>query len=591
MAGPGSGKTRMLTHRIAHLVLERGVPARSCLAVTFTRRATQELQGRLAALLPSGAGVATVHSFHSLGLAILRERGAAAGLGPDFRIAVERERRTGLATALGITESKAARLLKTLSLLKRTGQEPDDADMAAAHAASRRLGMEQNWVDFDDLVALPATILEADAKVAELWRNRFRHVCVDEFQDVDEQQYRLLRHLTPLAGNICVIGDPNQAIYGFRGADAACFARFRQDYPSARTVRLGCNYRSTGTIVTASAQVINKGTISKGTISGGTPDDITRPMEAPLTLYEAATERAEAEFVAATIESLMGGHDLLSANREQSKEQARKTGRPLGFADFAVLYRTDAQSAALREAFDRAGIPFKKSSPALIAGHSLVRALLAALERLGAEMHGVDLPARIATAAEQIRRDGNGDDVAALAEARRWLTALAERRALSAAEDGATEEVADLREQAALATEADFWDARADRVSLLTMHAAKGLEFPVVFVVGLEDGLVPFSWGAAGASEPGDAPEGGPRNEIGRGEDGVDAEERRLFYVAMTRAKDRLFLSRALQRTWRGQPRTFSPSPFLRDIAAELVVRHAAPTRKERRETMQYSLF
>jgi hypothetical protein len=147
-------------------------------------------------------------------------------------------------------------------------------------------------------------------------------------------------------------------------------------------------------------------------------------MEEPITLHEAATERAEAEFVAATIENLMGGHDLLTANREHTKEQFGKTGRALGFGDFAVLYRTDVQSAALREAFDRAGIPYKKSSPAPIADHGLVRSLLAALDRQAAEMHGVDLPARIAAAAEQLRRDGDAD-IAALTEARRWLTALA----------------------------------------------------------------------------------------------------------------------------------------------------------------------
>jgi DNA helicase II / ATP-dependent DNA helicase PcrA len=573
IAGPGSGKTRMLTHRLAYLVRECGVPAASCLAVTFTRRATEELQDRLAALLPPGAGACAVHSFHSLGLVILRESGARAGLKPDFRIADEPERRAALTVALGVTESKAARLLKTISLMKRTGREPDNADAAAAVAACREIAMAQNWVDFDDLVALPAALLEGDAEAAALWRRRFSYLCVDEFQDVDEQQYRLLRCLAPPGGNVCVIGDPNQAIYGFRGADAACFTRFRQDFPSARTVRLGRNYRSTGTIVTAAAQVIGSGVISR------TAEDVTRPMEAPLTLFEAATEWAEAEFVAATIETLMGGHDLLTA----TKEQAKKAGRALGFADFAVLYRTDAQSAALREAFDRAGIPFKKSSPAPIASQSPVRSLLAALDRQGAETNGVDLPARIVAAAEQIRCDGDAD-IAALTEARRWLTTLAETTALAATGDAATGGTAALHERAALATEADFWDARADRVSLLTMHAAKGLEFPVVFVAGLEDGLVPFSWGASTARGPEDAPDS-DRDASGADAGAPDAEERRLFYVAMTRAKDRLFLTRAAQRTWRGALRTLPPSPFLSDIAVDLVIRHA-----EKREAVQYRL-
>jgi len=566
MAGPGSGKTRMLTHRIAHLVLERGVPAASCLAVTFTRRAAAELRGRLSALLPQRAGACAVHSFHSLGLAILRASGAAAGLKPDFRIADEPERRAALAAELGVTDSKAARLLKAISLMKRTGREPDDVEAASVLAACRRVGMEQNWVDFDDLVTLPVRILETNADVAALWQNRFSHLCVDEFQDVDEQQYRLLQCLVHPAGNICVIGDPNQAIYGFRGAAAACFTRFRQDFPSARTMRLGRNYRSSGTIVSAAAQVIGN----------GTPDDITRPMLEPVTVHAASTERAEAEFVAAMIESLLGGHDLLAANREHITPTVPSPacgggngggGRPLGFADFAVLYRTDAQSAALRDAFDRIGIPFKKSSPAPIAGQPLVRALLAALEQQDSDLRALDSSVRIAAAAERMRRDGDGSDLAALAEACRWLTGLA----------GMGDEAL-LREQVALATEADFWDARADRVSLLTMHAAKGLEFQVVFVVGLEDGLMPFSWGASGTDDVPD--EGGP-----------DAEERRLFYVAMTRAKDRLFLSRAVQRTCRGQLRALPPSPYLRDIAPELQLHHAAPARRDRREALQYSLF
>jgi DNA helicase-2/ATP-dependent DNA helicase PcrA len=601
VAGPGSGKTRMLTHRIAHLVLERGVPPASCLAVTFTRRATEELRGRLTALLPHAADAVAVHSFHSLGLAILRENFASAGLKPDFRIAGEPERRAALAVALSVPESKAARLLKAVSLVKRTGREPEDAGIAAAVVACREIGVAQNSVDFDDLVALPAALMETDAAVAGLWRSRFSHLCVDEFQDVDEQQYRLLRGLAPPDGNVCVIGDPNQAIYGFRGADAACFARFRHDFPSARTVPLGRNYRSTGAIVTAAAQVINAGTVQEST--RGAPEDITRPMMEPVMLHEAATERAEAEFIAATIESLMGGHDLLTANREQSG----RTPRPLGFADFAVLYRTDAQSAALRDAFDRAGIPFKKSSPAPIAGRGCVRALLAALDRddlPGVDLSGANLAARIAAAAERMRRDG-GVDIAELAEARRWLTALTEMKARTAAGSGpageisttdltagnmATEDVAMLREQAALATEADFWDARADRVSLLTMHAAKGLEFPVVFVAGLEDGLVPFSWGAAGARRPEEALDD-TVEDGGSGSGNPAAEERRLFYVAMTRAKDRLFLTRAVERTWRGVRRTLRPSPYLRDIAAELLVRHATPARKEKREAVQYSLF
>jgi len=546
IAGPGSGKTRMLTHRIAHLVLERAVPAGSCLAVTFTRKATEELRTRLAGLLGKQAEAVAVHSFHSLGLAILHAHAEHAGLGADFRVANEAERKAALAEAFGVSDTRASRLLKAVSALKRSGTKGAGEEVEA-RAALDRIGRAQGWVDFDDLVLLSADLLEADATIAAVWRARFQHIVADEFQDIDEQQYRLLRLLTGENGNLCIIGDPDQAIYGFRGADAACFARLGRDFPTVPTLRLTRNYRSTGTIVTAASGFI-----------GAPSAPSTRPMGEPIMIHAAANEAAEADFVAATIESLLGGHDLLTANRKGSSAVA---ARPLGFADCAVLYRTDAQAAALRTAFDRAGIPFMKSSPAPIAGHPGVTAILDGLHTT----EGVNLAARIGQAAENARRAAKAD-AAALAEARGWLSALA-------ASDQVAGDPARLAEAVALSTEADFRDARADRVSLMTMHAAKGLEFAVVFVVGMEAGLVPFSWGTA-------TPE----------EEATQAEERRLFYVAMTRAKDRLYLTRATERFWRDMARALPPSPFLNEIAADLTVSDGANGRK-RSKAQQLNLL
>lgn len=532
LAGPGSGKTRMLTHRLAHLVRERGVPVASCLAATFTRRATEELAARLAAL---GAGDCTVHSFHTLGLAILRRDGAAVGLGAGFRIADEAERASALGDALGITSTRAHRLLHDVSVLKRTGAL-GAGEAGEALAVLDQLGRAQGWVDFDDLIGRAVQVLETDAAAAAFRRSRFRHIVADEFQDVDEMQYRLLRLLAGSDGTLCVIGDPDQAIYGFRGADATCFERFQRDFPAARTIRLSRNYRSSGTIARAAAQVI------------GASADIAR-AGAPILLHTAADERAEAAFVTATIEDVLGGHDMLAAHG------ATGGARRLGFADIAVLYRTDAQSVALREAFDRAGIPYKKSTPAPIAGVPAVRALLA---RLDAGNDRAVLSDRIAEAARRVRATDPERADAALADATRWLAALAER----------TEDGTRLGELVALATEADFFDARADRVSLLTMHAAKGLEFAVVFVVGLEAGIVPLSWADEAAT---------------------DDEERRLFYVAMTRAKERLVLTRATRRHWRGTRRALPPSPFLRAIGQDLIVEARGATRPRR--AVQPSLF
>jgi uncharacterized protein (TIGR00375 family) len=533
LAGPGSGKTRTLTFRTAHLVKERGVDPANLLAVTFTRRAAGEMRTRLAELIPDAATRVAVHTFHSLGLAILRDDPGAAGLTPGFRLAGEAERKALLAEALAVPERKAERLLRAISKAKRTAADPP-ADIAAALRAYRRVVAEHNAVDFDDLVALPVAALAANQAPAMRWRTRFRFISIDEFQDVDEQQYRLVQLLAPAASNLCVIGDPNQAIYGFRGADAACFTRFAGDYPGAAVVNLRRNYRSTGTIVTASAQVI------------AAPDDalaLVREMRDRIAIHAAASERAEAEFVVATIERLIGGSSFFAI------DSGRVTGpaeAALGFADIALLCRTDAQTEPLAEALARAGMPFKTASQRRLAEDPAVHALLA-------EIAPDEEPLAVALEVAAARlRHRKGADPAAIAAALSRLTALAQTC------NGNRTRLADA---VSLATDADFLDPRADRVSLLTLHAAKGLEFAVVFIVGLEDGVLPLTWG-------------------GRDEAAM-AEERRLFYVGMTRAKDRLILSRAKQRLWRGKLRTLAPSPFLDDIETELL-RHqqAEPTRR-----------
>jgi DNA helicase II / ATP-dependent DNA helicase PcrA len=541
LAGPGSGKTRTLTFRIAHLV-ERGVDPATCLAVTFTRRAAGEMRARLAELIPGTAANVAVHTFHSLGLALLRDDPGAAGLKPGFRIAGEAERQVLLAEALAVPERKAERLLRAISKAKRTAAAPP-ADIAAAMRAYRNLLTKQNTVDFDDLVALPVAALAADGTLAARWRERFRFVSIDEFQDVDEQQYRFTQLLAPPGSNLCVIGDPNQAIYGFRGADAACFTRFAADYPGAAVVRLRRNYRSSGTIVTASAQVI-------------ADDDalaLVRDMRERIAIHAAASDRAEAEFVVATIERLIGGSSFFAI------DSGRVTGpaeAALGFADIAVLCRTDAQTDVLVEALARAGIPFKSASQRPLADDPSVRVLT---KEIAADEGPLTDALQAAAARLSVRE---GADAAAIASALTRLAVLAESCA------GNRTRFADA---AALATDADFLDPRADRVSLLTLHAAKGLEFAVVFIVGLEDGILPLTWGA--------------RDEAAM------AEERRLFYVGMTRAKDRLILSRAKQRLWRGKVRALAPSPFLGDIEAELLRHQMAEPGRRRPEDRQLTLF
>jgi len=549
IAGPGSGKTRTLTHRIAHIVADHDVAPEQCLAITFTRRAADQMRERLIDLLGKHAERIAIHTFHSLGLMMLREQPDAAGLQRGFRIADEAERVALLAKTLDLSEHKAETLLRVISRAKRGGN-PQDTNLVEAIAAYRRALRAANTVDFDDLIGLTVDLLKASPILAEHYRSRFRFISVDEFQDLDAQQYLLLTLLAPADANICVIGDPDQAIYGFRGADASCFERFRKDYPHAATVCLARNYRSSGTIVTASAQVLAAVRSDAGMA------EIVRDMHECITIHAAATERAEAEFVVASIERLIGGHTFFSL------DSGRSTGAraDLSFSDFAVLYRTDAQSAALIEAFERSGIPFKKHGDVALGDDPSVQALLRAMGTLD-ETTGKTIIDTLRTAASQLEHKNQ----AAGAEIRSALQRLT--RVAQTCEGNGKH----LSDAIALANDVDLFDPRADRVSLLTLHAAKGLEFPVVFVTGLEDGLLPLHWGQA---DPASA-----------------AEERRLFYVGMTRAKDQLILTRALARPWRGRVCAQSPSPYLADIERELLTYQRNEVPRRRPENRQLSLF
>ncbi|HET6500510.1 MAG TPA: UvrD-helicase domain-containing protein [Amycolatopsis sp.] len=501
IAGPGTGKTRTLTHRIAHLVTERGVPAEQCLAITFTRRAAEEMAERLVALAGEHAPKLTIATFHSLGVRILREQHERAGLRPDFGIADQAQQ---------------------LALTAEFG-DSEDAYRAALRA--------RNLVDFDELIALPVQLLEADDELTAAYRARYRWICVDEYQDVDERQYRLLCRLSPPEGNLTAIGDPDQAIYRFRGADVGFFLRFHQDFPLARTVQLTRNYRSAPHILSAALQAIAPGTL--------VPGRELRPRgehgSALVGLHHAAGERAEASFVARTIDRLLGGSSFHSLDSGRVRDTDGENGDHFGFSDFAVLYRTDRQAWAVMDALTQSGVPFQKRSHDRLADRPGVDRILTELSFTGP---GESVADKVRHAAEAVLARGHG-------EAEEIHAAVDLLKPLAQRCDGDLER---FRAELSLGVEVDSWDPRADRVSLLTLHASKGLEFPVVFLVGCEDGLLPLRW-------PGTEPD---EEEL--------AEERRLLFVGMTRAQRRLFLSHAAERVRQGAARKAGRSPFLADI-------------------------
>jgi len=601
VAGPGTGKTRTLSHAIAWGIRERGVDPRAVVAVTFTQQAGAELAARLAGLLDGQARAAGVRvgTFHALCHDLLRRHHAAAQLPPDFTVL---DADQALATFKAVASGH--------DLLPPNGQRGLAGDWArlarrraAGGAPSGRSGdrserVEQLWlayrqhlaglgvVDFDGLLERAADLLSGDLLLRHAEVAPLRLVAVDEYQDVNARQETLLRLLTSGGARLVAIGDPDQAIYGFRGADPGHLLGFERRWPGSRRVRLTRSYRASAAILKASHQALGSAASTAEALRS------ERAGDPHITVAAAPTERAEAEQVVHAVERAVGGTGFFSLDSGRSRGEVSSCS----FGDVAVLYRTHSQAAPLVEAFARSGIPFQLTAPSR-AHHAMgPRALRAAL--WACRHRGPATLAVLADAAQALAPlPAAGDAAPSAPIAPSLLEALVDNAATVALVDlpahlaaglttatGAPPETAEalgaaageiraklaegvplgvLLSEWALLREADWRDPRAERVSLMSLHACKGLEFDLVFVVGCEEGLIPFRppW---------------------RDPESVDvAEERRLLYVGMTRARRRLVLSHAARRSgaW---PVEREPSPFLHDIAAQL--KRAAERHEQRRQ-------
>ncbi|WP_322747229.1 MULTISPECIES: UvrD-helicase domain-containing protein [unclassified Frankia] len=604
IAGPGTGKTRTLVHSVAHRVREQGVPAEQCLAVTFTRRAATELRERLDALVGAAAPRILATTFHGLGLRIVRECHDLFGLGAHVRVADEATRADILRDALAGTVTGARNLERVRRELAGFRRAHALAGATAGHelAGHELAGLAQRYdealrarglVDLDDLLALPVIAMREHPDLAESFRARWRHVWVDEYQDVDELQYVLLTMLTgrragastaegsvdgavegaadgPVDGavdaNLCAIGDPDQAIYSFRGADVGFFLRFRDDFPDAQVVSLTRNYRSTAAIVDAAVRLIEPATLVPGrtlTAVGQHPQS-PRPL-----LHRAASEAEEAAVVVSTIEQALGGTSFHALDLGvDATGEAR-----LSFADIAVLYRTARQARPVMDALDRHGFPFQQRSHNRFADAPGVGRLLALLdEHTGDVSQRRSVLARLRTAAQSM-----SDDEVEIRYALDILTPLA-------TECG--EDLERFRSEIALGAEVDTLDPRADRISLLTLHASKGLEFGLVIIIGCEDGLLPLRW--AGSSSPTVTDAQDPdAQDPGAGDDDGDSEERRLLFVGMTRARGQLVLTHSAHRRRGGAVAPTRPSPFLDVLGEPLLQRRSGPVGTRPRRVSQ----
>ncbi|HJT02652.1 MAG TPA: DNA helicase PcrA [Pseudonocardiaceae bacterium] len=636
VAGAGSGKTRVLAHRIAYLLAHRGVTPGQVLAITFTNKAAAEMKQRVSALVGGRAAVMWVSTFHSMCVRILRREAAKlSGLTSNFSIYDADDTRRLVAMVardldLDPKRYPARTLAAKISNLKNDLVDVETAASTAGNDLERRTAevyagyqrrlATSNAVDFDDLIMRTVELLQALPDVAEHYRRRFRHILVDEYQDTNHAQYELVYQLVgPETGEpaeLCVVGDADQSIYAFRGATIRNIEEFERDFPNARTILLEQNYRSTQTILSAANAVIsrNPGRRDKRLWSAAGNGEL-------IVGYVADNEHDEAAFVASEIDQLVD------------------SGRAR-FGDVAVFYRTNNSSRVFEEMFIRLGLPYKVVGGVRFYERREVRDALAYLrvldnpedtvslrrilntprrgigdraeaviatyaerERISfaaalrAAAAGLDIPllnprSRNAITAfvvlmDELREKADGAEVAEIIEA--VLDRTGYRAELDASEDpqdgsrldnlnelmtvarefgsedfatvpvddGGAEpgSLAAFLERVALVADADQVPdddgTSSGVVTLMTLHTAKGLEFPVVFLTGWEDGLFPHLRALGDAGEL--------------------AEERRLAYVGLTRAQHRLYLSRAVTRSAWGSPMSNPASRFLADVPESLV--------------------
>ncbi len=603
LAGAGSGKTRTLTHRVAHLIGPRGVAAGAILAVTFTNKAAAEMRERLQRLL-AAARLPWVSTFHATCARILRREIAGLGFTSDFTIYDDRDSERLLSEVLAELRIPEAVLPVRLAAALIDGAK--NRGESAADCARRGEQREElihvyrryqerlrraNALDFGDLLLTTVRLFAEQPSVLERYRQQWQHILVDEFQDTNGVQYRLTHALAAQHRRLCVVGDDDQSIYRWRGAEIANILDFERDYPGATVIRLEQNYRSTANILAAASAVVARNARRKGKA-----------------LW---TENPRGDLIA-----VAGLADDLEEGRFVAREIERALAGPWARRDIAVLYRTNAQSRTVEEALVRHGIPYVLLGGVKFFARAEVKDVLAYVRLLVnpadalAAARVINLPPRGVGSATLERLSALSEEAGGLLGACRLAVArgllkpqLSERlRAFLAVLDGAARDLAErpypqavahlieasgyaamLRqagedgrerlqnldellkgmeeaaamgrslheflEQAALVSEADGHDSSADRVTLMTLHAAKGLEFPVVFMIGLEEGLFPHA----------------------RAGDADIEEERRLCYVGMTRAMRRLTLTHARRRRVYGDAQMNPRSRFVDEIPGELI--------------------
>jgi DNA helicase-2/ATP-dependent DNA helicase PcrA len=628
VAGPGTGKTLTITHRIAHLIEIRQAKPEQILALTFTNKAAQEMHQRLERLVRKTDALPLATTFHAFCIKVLQDIEKMN----SFRVIDENERNYFFEQAVGtIRKSRIDVGMRMVEMASRVAREKQQ--MRGPHqrpgtikdvqerifqqvykSYQRLLSKEQLW-DFEDLIYTVVTRLDDTPELAKQFQHQFSYIFVDEYQDINYAQYCLIKHLAHKRANICVIGDPDQSIYGFRGSDARYFNSFTEDYPQARAVNLSQNYRSVKVVLEASQQMM------RPTRDDRDANKIFSKIDGPqrIGILPCENERAEAVAIGKEIEHMVGGLGFYSVDFDKTDTAAQD----YSFSDAAVLFRTMRQCDVFADVFQQAGIPFQiasKDHQGVDKGVGVILSVLKIAEQIGSYL---DLErviqssasglgpktvsawkkwafansATLSEALEKTRRFpvtglrkerqlkfvqfidtlnrlGLQTRELGLQETIKWLldnTAMLKKTAI---DENALEQMIDkskryqtvkeLCQAMAMQTDTDQFEANTEKVTLMTMHASKGLEFPVVFIAGCEEGYLPFKR---------------------EGDDSTNVEEeRRLLYVAMTRAQQALYLSYASKRMVFGKRAAREPSRFIRDIEQNLKNYHRAKGGRDRKK-------
>jgi len=611
-AGAGSGKTRVLTHRVAYLIKNENIPPEHILAVTFTNKAAQEMRERLFQLLGEIASGLHIGTFHAICARILRREALQLGYERNFTIYDDEDSRRLLKRIIAdegleaeFPQSQA--VLQVIRDYKNRLIEPTEAHELAQNSVEERLALlyelyqtalkKNNALDFDDLLLLPLELFRRFPQTLKRYQRQFQFILVDEYQDTNQAQFRLVKLLSGEQGNLCVVGDDDQSIYGWRGADITNILEFRQTFPGARVFKLERNYRSTRTIVAAASALVGN-----------------NQRREPKELWADGNEGEKLQWLAAN-DDREEARLVVAALQEECGRGNRK------FSDFAILYRTNAQSRSLEEFLRRAGIPYqivggvgfydrkeikdvlayfqvvlntfdsvslmriindpprgigkvtqeKLNSFALSQDISLFSAMMRAEEidlsprakkqitafvkfinKYSQLLDQLSLEEWARVMVEDLgyfrmwKEERTPESQARLENLQELLNAVGEY-----AERTAEPTLAGFLEEVSLLSDVDSMEDDKQQVTLMTVHAAKGLEFPIVFITGMEEGLFPIRRALMNPHEL--------------------EEERRLFYVALTRAKEKVYLSHARQRRLYGDYLPSVPSRFLGELPADLI--------------------